>query len=193
MQDQEFSTFIERIRRGDAGAAEELLRQYEPLVRRQVRMHLSDTRMTRLYESVDYSQSVFASFFLRAVDGQFDLHEPQDLIRLLVTMTRNKIASSARKLLSDKRDGARRDADNQVFLAAPTREETPSQVASFRELLAQARQHMSPEELAMAELRRDGLSWDEIAKQLGGQAQARRMQFSRALERVAADLDLGTD
>ncbi len=117
MHDQEFSTFIERIRRGDASAAEELLRQYEPLVRRQVRMHLSDTRMTRLYESVDYSQSVFASFFLRAVDGQFDLHEPQDLIRLLVTMTRNKIASSARKFLSDKRDGARRDADTQVFLA----------------------------------------------------------------------------
>ncbi|MDP1564338.1 MAG: ECF-type sigma factor [Pirellulaceae bacterium] len=193
MNDQDFSTFIERIRRGDSTAAEELLRQYEPLVRRQVRMKLSDTRMSRLYESVDYSQSVFASFFLRAVDGQFDLNEPQDLVRLLVTMTRNKIASSARKLLSDKRDGSRRDADSQVFLAAPNREDTPSQVASFRELLDQARHQMSEEELAMAELRREGLSWDDIAKRLGGTAQSRRMQFSRALERVTEALDLQTE
>jgi RNA polymerase sigma-70 factor (ECF subfamily) len=106
-------------------------------------------------------------------------------------MTRNKIASSARKLLSDKRDGARRDADTQTFLEAPTREDSPSQVASFRELLELARQHLSEEELAIAELRREGLSWDEVAQRLGGQAQARRMQFSRALERVAANLDLG--
>ena len=101
MSDQSFLATIERVRRGDPKAAEELLRQYEPLVRRQVRMRLSDTRLTRLYDSVDYSQSVFASFFLRAVDGQFELKEPQDLLRLLVTMTRNKIADSARNQLSD--------------------------------------------------------------------------------------------
>lgn len=191
MDKQDFENFIERIRRGDSSAAEDLMRQYEPLVRRQVRMHMSDSRMTRMYESVDYSQSVFASFFLRAVGGQFDLNEPQDLVRLLVTMTRNKIASSARKLLSDKRDGARRDADTQTFLQHPAQEDSPSQVVSFRELLELARQHLSEEERAMAELRQEGLSWDEIARRLGGQSQARRMQFSRALERVATELDLG--
>lgn len=193
MDDQDFSNLIERLRRGDSAAAEELLLRYEPLVRRQVRMHMSDSRMTRLYESVDYSQSVFASFFLRAVGGQFDLNEPQDLVRLLVTMTRNKIASSARKILSDKRDGARRDADSQTFLEAPDREDSPSQVVSFRELMELAQKHLSEEELIIAELRREGLSWDEIAQRLGGQAQARRMQFSRALERVATELKLGPD
>ncbi|MBL8891152.1 MAG: hypothetical protein JNL67_14310 [Planctomycetaceae bacterium] len=193
MHDEAFSTFIERIRRGDASAAEELLRQYEPLVRRQVRMQLSDSRMTRLYESMDYSQSVFASFFLRAVDGQYDLNEPQDLLRLLVTMTKNKVASGARKQLSDKRDGARRDVDTQVFQATPDHDASPSQVVSFRELLEQARLQLDAEELAIAELRREGHSWDEVAKQLGGTASARRMQFSRALERVAQVLDLQID
>lgn len=193
MTDQEFPQFIERIRRGDPSAAEELIRHYEPLVRRQVRMQLSDSRMTRLYESMDYSQSVFASFFLRAVDGQYALNEPQDLLRLLVTMTKNKVASGARKQLSDKRDGARRDVDTQVFHAAPADDASPSQVVSFRELMEQARQQLDAEELAIAELRREGHSWDEIAKQLGGTASARRMQFSRALERVAQALDLQID
>jgi len=84
MADQGFAATIERIRCGDSEAAEQLLREYEPLVRRQVRMRLSDTRLSRLYDSMDYSQSVFASFFLRAVDGQFEIHEPQDLLRLVV-------------------------------------------------------------------------------------------------------------
>lgn len=190
MTDHGFAAMIERIRQGDSTAAEELLRQYEPLVRRQVRMRLSDTRMTRLYDSVDYSQSVFASFFLRAVDGQFEIHEPQDLIRLLVTMTRNKIADSARKQLSDKRDGARSDVESQVFHAVPTTESSPSQLVSFRELLERAKEKMSEEEVAIAELRREGLQWDEIANRLGGTAQSRRMQFSRALERIVKDLDL---
>ena len=190
MSDQSFLATIERVRRGDPKAAEELLRQYEPLVRRQVRMRLSDTRLTRLYDSVDYSQSVFASFFLRAVDGQFELKEPQDLLRLLVTMTRNKIADTARKQLSDKRDGSRSDVDSQVFQAVPTSDASPSQVLSLRELLDQAQECMTPEESAVAALRRDGLSWDEVAERLGGTAQSRRMQFSRALERVVRDLDL---
>lgn len=190
MADQGFAATIERIRCGDSEAAEQLLREYEPLVRRQVRMRLSDTRLSRLYDSMDYSQSVFASFFLRAVDGQFEIHEPQDLLRLLVTMTRNKIADSARKQLSDKRDGGRSDVDSQVFQAVPSDEESPSQLVSFRELMEQAQQRMNPDECAIAALRRDGLSWDEVAERLGGTAQARRMQFSRALERVAKDLDL---
>lgn len=190
MNDQGFAGIMDRIRQGDAEAAEELLRQYEPLVRRQVRMRMSDTRLTRLYDSVDYSQSVFASFFFRAVDGQFEIREPQDLLRLLVTMTKNKIADSARRQLSDKRDGARSDVDSQVFHAVPGTDSTPSQLVSFRELLEQARQSMTADECAIAELRRDGLSWDEVAQRLGGTAQSRRMQFSLALERIVQELDL---
>ena len=35
-----------------------------------------------------------------------------------------------------------------------------------------------------------GLAWDEVARQLGGTAQARRMQLARAAERVARELGL---
>lgn len=190
MDEQEFVTFVARIRKGDPNAAEELLRRYEPLVRRQVRMQLSDTRMTRLYESVDYAQSVFASFFFRAAGGEYQLDDPQSLIRLLVQMTRNKVASGARRQLSNKRDGARRDVDSQVFQGKADRGDSPSQMVSFREMVHRAEQQLSTEELAIVELRREGSSWEEVAAKLGGTAQARRMQHARAMERVSTLLEL---
>ncbi len=35
-----FKEFIQRLRAGDEAAAVELVRRYEPLIRREVRMHL---------------------------------------------------------------------------------------------------------------------------------------------------------
>jgi hypothetical protein len=98
-----FADFISRIRAGDATAAEELVKEYEPLVRREIRIRMIDSRMSRGYDSVDFSQAVLASFFLRAGEGAYELKDSQDLVRLLMSMARNKIASGARKLLSDKR------------------------------------------------------------------------------------------
>ena len=46
---------------------------------------------------MDVDQSVLASFFLRTAAGRYDLDGPDQLIRLLVRMTRNKLASAARK------------------------------------------------------------------------------------------------
>src|SRR4029077_8949654 len=44
-----FPQFVQRIRAGDQSAAEELVRQYEPLIRREVRLHLEDRRLERLF------------------------------------------------------------------------------------------------------------------------------------------------
>jgi len=37
-----FAEFVSPIRFGDAQAAEQLVRKYEPLIRREVRLHLED-------------------------------------------------------------------------------------------------------------------------------------------------------
>jgi len=50
---------------GSLGTALELVREYEPLIRREVRLHLEDQRLARLFDSMDICQSVLASFFLR--------------------------------------------------------------------------------------------------------------------------------
>jgi len=94
-------TFLERVRTGDQKAAEELVRMYESGNPREVRLRLRIHACER-FDSVDICQSVMASFFVRAALGQYDLQKPDELIRLLVTMTRNKLVSQVRQAANAK-------------------------------------------------------------------------------------------
>jgi RNA polymerase sigma-70 factor (ECF subfamily) len=192
--EQAFTDFIRRIRAGDEQAAVEMVRRYEPLIRREVRPHLEDRRLCRLFDSMDVCQSVLKSFFVRTAAGQYDLDTPEQLQRLLVTMARNKLASAARSEHRLKRDN-RRDAVSGAEQLESVADDTPSpsEVVAARELLERVRQGLSAEELQLSELRNQGVAWADIAAQLGGTAQARRMQLARAVERVAHDLGLDDD
>jgi RNA polymerase sigma-70 factor (ECF subfamily) len=192
MHDQtDFSDFIRRIRAGDERAAEELVRHYEPLIRREVRLHLEDRRLYRLFDSMDVCQSVLASFFVRTAAGQYDLERPEQVLKLLVTMARNKLASAARSEHRQRRDHRRRTGEGATGLetvaaAGPS----PSEQLAGKELLDRVRRALSDEEKQLVELRSQGLAWADIAAQVGGTVQARRMQLSRALERVAQQIGL---
>jgi RNA polymerase sigma-70 factor (ECF subfamily) len=186
-----FAEFIRRIRAGDEQAAVEMVRRYEPLIRREIRLQLEDCRLSRLFDSMDICQSVLISFFFRTTAGQYDLDTPEQLQRLLVTMAKNKLASAARSQHRRRRDQRRVAADGQeqlegVAAAVPT----PSQIVAGKELLERFRQALNKEERQLADLRAEGLSWGDIATRLGGTPQARRMQLARAVERVARQLDL---
>src|SRR5439155_15704953 len=102
-----FAEFICRIRAGDEEAAAQLVRQFERVIRLEVRRRLHDPTLCRLLDSGDICQSVLASFFVRASAGQYELDQPQQLQHLLVAMARNKLASQARKLHSQRRDSRR--------------------------------------------------------------------------------------
>src|SRR5207302_4615255 len=99
--------FIRRIRAGDEQAAVELIRQYEPVIRLEVRRRLSDPRLYRSFDSLDICQSVLASFFVRVASGQYALEQPGQLLKLLVAMTRNKLAFAARTQQAERRDHRR--------------------------------------------------------------------------------------
>jgi hypothetical protein len=92
-----FVEFLRRIRHGDELAAVEFVRRYEPLIRREVRLGISDSRLNRAFDSIDVCQSVLASFFVRAATGEYDLESPEQLVQLLMSMARNKLASLARR------------------------------------------------------------------------------------------------
>jgi DNA-directed RNA polymerase specialized sigma24 family protein len=96
---------IRRVRAWDQEAAAELVRRYEPMIRRTVRFRLADARLDNLLESMDISQSVLRSFFVRAAAGQYDLETPGQLLRLLATMARNKLISTARRHRTLRRGG----------------------------------------------------------------------------------------
>ncbi|MFO0911593.1 MAG: sigma-70 family RNA polymerase sigma factor [Pirellulales bacterium] len=184
-----FVNFLDRIRAGDDKAAETLVRRYEPVIRRVVRARMEDARLKRSFDSVDVSQSVLASFFARMADGQFNLDDPDDLVRLLVAMARNKTASLALREHCVRRDSRRIEAISPGLLEnVADQHASPSEALSRRELLEQLRTGLNDEERQIADLRGQGLNWSEVAEKLGGSGQARRMQLTRGIERVGRQL-----
>src|SRR5215470_3604931 len=99
-----FADFIRRIRAGDDRAARELVHLYEPVIRREVRLRLRDLRLASRFDWTDICQSVMASFFVRAAAGQYDLEQPDQLLRLLVVMARRKLARHVRLHQAERRD-----------------------------------------------------------------------------------------
>jgi RNA polymerase sigma-70 factor (ECF subfamily) len=184
---------MRRIRAGDQQAAADLVRQYEPLIRREVRYQLRDQRLYRLFDSMDICQSVLASFFVRTAAGQYDLDSQEQLVKLLVTMAQNKLASAARKQHRQRRDSRRVAPDAGQLDNVSDGSPSPSEMVAGEELLERFRQSLSDEELKIADLRGQGVSWADIATRLGGTVEARRSQLSRAINRVSEQLGLDVD
>ena len=190
LTENEFPDFIRRIRAGDQQAAVELVRKYEPVIRMEVRLRLSDPSLYRLFDSMDICQSVLASFFVRAAAGQYELDKPEQLLKLLVAMARNKLAFQARKQNYQKRDHRRVASVGPEEMELSGRDPSPSQIVAGKELLEEFRSRLSDDELQLADLRAQELEWGEIARRLGGTAQARRKQLARAIDRVSHELGL---
>jgi RNA polymerase sigma-70 factor (ECF subfamily) len=189
-EDNTFTDFIRRVRAGDERAAAELVQRFEPVVRREVRFRLRDARLQRLFDSMDICQSVLASFFVRAASGQYELDDPGHLLRLLVSMARNKLAFEARKQHAQRRDNRRAAGRPADELEAVAPGDSPSQLVAGKELLHEFRERLTPEERQLADLRGAGCAWADIAVRLGGTPHGRRMQLKRAVERVVRELGL---
>src|SRR5438477_10073875 len=133
--DPAFAALMRRVRAGDGEAAAELVHRFEPNVRRVIRLRLTDPRLRRLLDSVDVCQSVLANFFVRVAAGQFDLETPEQLLKLLATMARNKFLNLVEKHQADRRDVRRLQTGAYEALAAVAAEqETPSAVVMGKEL-----------------------------------------------------------
>src|SRR5262249_49946192 len=111
------------------------------------------------------------------------------LLKLLATMARNKVASLARKQRARPADQQRAD-ESGLEQKAVTTEPGPSTVLMLGELQNEVDLRLSNEERQLVAMRRDGRAWSEIADQLGGTPAARCMQFTRALNRVAQELGI---
>jgi DNA-directed RNA polymerase specialized sigma24 family protein len=187
---EDFAALMRRVRGGDAAAADELWRRYEPLLRREVRLRLRDPRLRQRFDENDVCQSVMASFFVRVTAGEFELDGPDQLRGLLAQMGRHKLASQARRHQAGRRD-ARRAAPMPAAENSPVGDgPSPSQVVVWRELLDRFRAGLSDEERQLADRRAQGQAWADIAAELGGTADGRRVQLNRAVARVSRELGL---
>jgi RNA polymerase sigma-70 factor (ECF subfamily) len=185
-----FPVLLARLRSGDETAATGLVRQYEPIIRRAVRVWLVDARLRRLFDSLDVCQSVFGSFFVRLSLGQYHLEKPEQLINLLVSMARNKLSDQARREQAECRDNRRVEAGGVDERPLASQGESPSQVVAGKEMVQEFRKRLTEEERYVADQRALGREWTELAAELGVGAEALRKKFGRAINRVARELGL---
>lgn len=191
MHDQStFVRLLERVRAGDTDAATELVGKYESAIRVAVRTRLSDPKLRRQFDSLDVCQSVLASFFLRAATGQYDLHEPAQLVALLTKMAHNKLALRVRRAYRQRRDVHRTVQLHDLHSEPEVRGVEPAQKVLQCELVDEAFKLMNAEIRDIAMCRTKGMGWSDIAAKFGGTVDARRKQFQRAIDQIAATLDI---
>jgi RNA polymerase sigma factor (sigma-70 family) len=192
LSDEAFHELIIRVQAGDPDAAAELIRDYEPEIRLEVRvrLRLQDARVRRLLDSMDITQSVLASFFAGVAVGRFTPKHPRQLLGLLITMTRNKLLTQVRDQRRQRRDIRRLQPLDAAAHNLADSNESPSQLVAGVELLKEFRKRLSEEETKLAERRGQGLTWGNIAEELGGTPDSRRKQLERAYTRIVRELNL---
>lgn len=189
--DDSLGGLLDRIREGDAEAAVRLVREYEDEVRRVVRLRLRDQRLRAVHDSMDVVQSVFASFFVRLSLGTCRVETPDDVVRLLVRMTCNKVVDVARHGYAGQRDVRRTQAIGERVSRIPQHTNgSPEETVELADLVDAFRAQLTDEERAIAEMRRDGADWASIAARFGGTPDAQRIRFARTIREVSDRLGL---
>jgi RNA polymerase sigma factor (sigma-70 family) len=111
----EFRTLMERVQQGDQEAARQLLEGYEPHVVRVIRRKLHK-KLRKKYDSADFAQAVWASFF--AVDpAEYQFDHPKELITYLVKMAQHKVIEEVRHRMTGLKHNIGREISLEAAMA----------------------------------------------------------------------------
>lgn len=139
---------------------------------------------------MNISQSVLTSFFKRAETGWFEIEIPEKLASLLIGMTRNKVAHQVRGARAGRRDFRLTVSTRIDEISVASSTQGPCEIASDVDLIHAIKHRLDDEGRQIVDLRAEGWEWPEIAERLGGTPQARRVQLTRTVHRVAKSLNL---
>jgi RNA polymerase sigma factor (sigma-70 family) len=176
----DFAALMERARTGSPEAAREVFDKYSPHIARVVRRWLHQ-RLRPVYDSDDFLQAVWASFFaVRPEDYLFD--SPDSLIAFLSQVAYNKVVEVFRtRVQTAKRDMAREVPLDDLSREQPVRQPTPSQEAIANERWQQMVDGLQPQARRALEMLRQGHTYQEVAGVVG--------LHPKALQRLLHKLD----
>ena len=189
--DESFTDLIRRACDRDEEAAAELVRQFEPELRRIIRFQMSDPGLRRMLDSLDVCQSVLAAFFAQLYAGNLQFSQPRQLAGLLALMARNKVVDRARQHRSASRGGGKvRAAVDGLEELVPDSIPEPDRLVADRDLLQSVRSRLDTTDQEILDKWLLGQEWAEIAKQMGSTPDALRKRLSRAIDGAARKLGL---
>jgi DNA-directed RNA polymerase specialized sigma24 family protein len=185
-----FQELIARARAGDEAAAARLTREFEPFIRRFVRVRMrsrSNREQLRTeLDSADICQSVFKSLFVGLRGGRFELDQPEQMQKLLSAMVRFKVATKARRLSVTLREVLDGEELREPVDSGPG----PEKAVDDKDLLDAILEKFASDEVDLLVRRLHDQPWPAIAEAVGGTAEALRKKLARALERVRGHPEL---
>ena len=164
MNEEPTAEILDRYRRGDSAAADELFARYVERLTRLARARLSPMLAART-DPEDIVMSAYRSFFVGARAGRFTLARSGDLWRLLATITLRKLYRQARRQRT-----AGRSAAMETLLAekdAFSREPSPEEVVGLSDELESLLSRLDPLARRVVELRLQEESLVAIAELTG--------------------------
>lgn len=165
MSDTSLDTLLEKLCSGDAAAAEQVFREYEPLLRRVIRRQLPPNLRAK-FDSIDVVQSVWADILQGFRDSAWKFNDTDHLRAFLVKVTRNRFIDRYRR--------HQRALEFEQPLAASGVEELPaaqeprpSELAQASELWERMLEICPPKHREVLLLKRQGLALADIVARTG--------------------------
>jgi RNA polymerase sigma factor (sigma-70 family) len=161
--------FLNRIQAGDEGAARELLQRFEAEVRLVVRRQLPRLLRSR-FDSLDFLQSVWGSFFRRMRTSPTEFEDSRHLVAFLARAAKNKVIDEYRRAASRKHDMHREEplwGEGGRAREVADSHDSPSEVAEANEALGRMRELVPEEKRSILELKAEGHSSKDIGERLG--------------------------
>jgi len=192
MPDDDFADLMARAKAGDPAAIREFLLRFEPEVRMMVRARLPK-RLRTQFDSLDFVQAVWQSFFSDLPNDTPDFVKVEHVHGFLAGVVRNKVYEQDRKLTRTAKYNVSREerlyirrGDRDVPREVISPDPSPSQAAQASDRLAQLTNGRGPREVKMITLRREGLTYDEIAARMGVNEKTVRRIIESARSRLEA-------
>jgi RNA polymerase sigma-70 factor (ECF subfamily) len=181
MQDPVFVDLVTRARAGEEFATRELLRHFERDVRLMIRVRLPKALRSQ-FDSMDFVQAVWQSFFSDHA-GPERFASPGQLRAYLAGVARFKVLEEYRRRTQTLKYDLGREEPLYVRRGGrvrprdlPSSDPSPSQHLQAADRLDRLTAGRSPLEVEIVRLRRDGLTFEEIAARTGlGERTVRRI------------------
>jgi RNA polymerase sigma factor (sigma-70 family) len=190
--DDDFADLMMRAKAGDQGAIRLFLARFGREVQMMVRARLPQ-QLRGQYDSTDFAQAVWLSFFSDLSHGAPIFEKVVHLRRYLAGVARNKIYEQHRRLTRTEKYHIRRE--ERLFIRRDGREvprdvispdPSPSQAAQAEDRFERLIAGRSQREVAVIQLRRVGLTFEEIEARTGVKQRTARRIIEAARVRMEA-------
>jgi RNA polymerase sigma factor (sigma-70 family) len=183
-----FSDLMQRVEAGDVAAERAVIEQYGTHILRVIRRRLHP-RMRVQYDSQDFCQAVWASFFAhRSEMARFK--SDRELMAFLGRMGRNKVVDEVRRRLMSKKDNiinthSISDSGSGLEQNLVGNSPTPSQLAVAREQIERLFEGQPAKYRRIVEMRAEGATFKDIASQIG----MNERNVRRVIERIERQIE----